>query len=392
MRVLLISDFFPPVAGGLEFHVDSLASALAERGHQVAVATTTADPVPTSSAVTPYAIRPATSRLIKPVEAHRPFPIPLPDPAARRQLSRVIAEFRPDVVHAHGWLAASLPRRHPPLVWTAHDYGLVCSRRTLLDQHDQICRGPAPGKCTRCARYRYGTLRAALLGAGTVVGRTIVRPDRVLAVSPAVAEALRLRIDAPIAVVENFVADSPAPTPLPPWFPDGPVVLFAGDPSRHKGIDVLLACWRDDPPPATLVIAATRPVEATLPPRVVTGSLTQGEMVTAWERATVAVIPSLWADPCPTVALEALRAGVPTVASKVGGLPHLIRDGIDGILVRPGDRIALRTAINDLLSSVPRRESLGNNARERARDFTVTSIVPRIESTYDVAMADRRTT
>jgi glycogen synthase len=97
----------------------------------------------------------------------------------------------------------------------------------------------------------------------------------------------------------------------------------------------------------------------------------------------------LWADPCPTVAIEAMAAGTPVVASNAGGLPHLIRDGIDGVLVPPGDVAALRTAITDLLLDDGRRSAMAAQAQRRAANFTASAIVPRIERAYEAAIAAR---
>jgi glycosyltransferase involved in cell wall biosynthesis len=68
--------------------------------------------------------------------------------------------------------------------------------------------------------------------------------------------------------------------------------------------------------------------------------------------------------------LEAMAAGLPVAASQVGGLPELISAEVDGLLVPPGDPVALAAALRRLLSSPALRESLGGRARARAQDFT----------------------
>jgi len=111
-------------------------------------------------------------------------------------------------------------------------------------------------------------------------------------------------------------------------------------------------------------------------------------MPQAWEAAQVAVIPSLWPEPCPLVALEAMRAGTPVVASNVGGLPELIRDGVDGFLVDPGDVRGLRTAVSRLLDAPSLRAHMGAQARERAATtFAPSVVIPKIEALYLDVMA-----
>jgi glycosyltransferase involved in cell wall biosynthesis len=72
----------------------------------------------------------------------------------------------------------------------------------------------------------------------------------------------------------------------------------------------------------------------------------------------------------PNAILEAMAAGVPVVATRVGGIPELIHDGVDGLLVPPGDPAALAAAIARLASDEALRVRLGAAARERARAFS----------------------
>jgi glycosyltransferase involved in cell wall biosynthesis len=82
--------------------------------------------------------------------------------------------------------------------------------------------------------------------------------------------------------------------------------------------------------------------------------------------ADVAVVPSRWAEAFGLAALEPLAWGVPVIASNTGGLPEVVRDGVDGILVEPGSEPALTRAMADLLADPDRRASMGRSGRERA--------------------------
>jgi glycosyltransferase involved in cell wall biosynthesis len=82
------------------------------------------------------------------------------------------------------------------------------------------------------------------------------------------------------------------------------------------------------------------------------------------------VFPSI-SDSCPNKVLEAMLAGRAIIASDVGGIPELIRDGIDGILVPPRDGKQLRSAIEMLLNDPQRASALGESARHRVlAEFT----------------------
>jgi glycosyltransferase involved in cell wall biosynthesis len=98
----------------------------------------------------------------------------------------------------------------------------------------------------------------------------------------------------------------------------------------------------------------------------------------------VSVLPSLGGEGLPNVVLEAMAAGVPVVATRVGGTPELIEDGIQGLLVPPRDPGALALAIGSLLAEPRRRRSMGQAGRERAgKEFSIEAGVHATETLYE---------
>jgi glycosyltransferase involved in cell wall biosynthesis len=106
-------------------------------------------------------------------------------------------------------------------------------------------------------------------------------------------------------------------------------------------------------------------------------------MPTAWRRATLAVVPSLWPEPFGMVAMEALAAGTPVVASRVGGLPEIVRDGVDGVLVGPGDPAALAATVRELLEDDARREAMAASARSGASRFAPAVVAEAVDAVYE---------
>jgi glycosyltransferase involved in cell wall biosynthesis len=385
----MVSDFFPPVRGGLEYHVDALAGSLADRGHVVAVATLTPNAVASHPDVSVFAIPALATKVLPHVDDSRPFHPPLPDPVALLALSRLVDAFRPDVVHGHSWLAVSLPRRQKaPVVFTAHDYGLVCQLRTLLKPGGVCCAGPSSA-CFACGVPRYGVAKSALLSVSTPVGRHLMTADRVIAVSSSVAAALRPYLGECVKVVPNFIPDHDSAAEVG-GLPHKRYVMFAGDPSAHKGLQPLLALWRAaDPPAAELLLCTTKPVEEPLPEGVRVMRLDRPQMHSAWRGAAVAVVPSLWADPFPTVALEAMAAGVPIVASRIGGLEEMFDDGVHGFHVEPGNVHDLRGRITELLNDERLRAGMGVAAKAHVERYRAHAVVPLVEDAYRDAIVRR---
>ena len=387
----MVSDFFPPVLGGLEAHVDDLCAELAARGHEVHVATLTADATPSDPRVHVHPVRTATASLVRYERSDRPFAPPLPDPAARIALARLIRAVEPDVVHGHSWLAASLPsRRRPPTVFTAHDYATACQLHTLLRTTGERCDGPSFAACVSCGARRHGRAKSFALTAGTVAGRRMVAADRVLTLSRMVASVVGPLFVAPTDVVPGFVRDLPAADDVI-GLPPGPFVMYAGDPGAHKGLEVLLSLWSSPAPPRLpLLVASTKDVGHALPPGVTVMQLGRDEVRAAWRRAAVAVVPSRWDEPFGMVAIEALTAGVPVVASRVGALPELVRDHVDGLLVRPGDERDLGAAVERLLTDERLRTAMSAAARAGSVRFSANEVIPRVEAVYEHVIRERR--
>jgi glycosyltransferase involved in cell wall biosynthesis len=97
----------------------------------------------------------------------------------------------------------------------------------------------------------------------------------------------------------------------------------------------------------------------------------------------VLVLPS-WTEGFPVVLLEAMAAGVPVVATSVGGIPELVADGETGILVEPRDVDGLTRALNDLLARPDRGRELGRAGAERVRaKFSEAEMTGRVLEIYD---------
>lgn len=98
--------------------------------------------------------------------------------------------------------------------------------------------------------------------------------------------------------------------------------------------------------------------------------------------------PSIGREGLGLAVLEAMDAGIPVVASRLGGLPEAVEEGTTGLLVPPGDPAALAAAIAALLSDPRRARALGEAGRRRVEgEFRAAAMTRRIEAIYDTAMS-----
>jgi glycosyltransferase involved in cell wall biosynthesis len=210
--------------------------------------------------------------------------------------------------------------------------------------------------------------------------------------------------------------------PGPDARPDGRTILFVGRVSPDKGVHVLVEAFRllcerrDDPrleligdealPPLSMQVrldeeprvrrlarfyrsgAYLEPLLAELPPGIadrVTHRpwIAQEEVLAAYRRAAVVVLPSVWNEPFGMPAAEAQAAGRPVVASNVGGLPEVVVDGQTGLLVPPDDPSALAAAIGRVLDDPALARRLGEAGRRQARErFSWDAVARRVEALY----------
>ena len=109
-------------------------------------------------------------------------------------------------------------------------------------------------------------------------------------------------------------------------------------------------------------------------------------------QADVFVLPS-YNEGLPVSLLEAMAYGVPVISTRVGGIPELVRDGIDGFLIEPGDRAALEDRLRRLAEDARLRRTMGDAARARIlAEFSEAAVLPALESMYARLLAPKAPT
>ncbi len=410
MRILLVSDYYPPFIGGAQVQTQLLARKFSERGHTVAVATPWQNRVPAredDDGISIYRLRqmrtlPGLAR--KRFQHHQP---PFPDPVTAVMLRRVIGEFRPDIVHSYGWIsysaAAALLGRSTPLLITARDYGYSCAKRTMMFD-DADCSGPALVKCLGCAGRHYGRPKGWIAAAGVYSSRPLLvrKTSAVHSVSRYVREIVRRDFLSEHAVkgsghvIHDVIGSVPTTDHLTgdtvgypelEQLPNEPFMLFIGALRRVKGIEELLAAYQllDDPPPLVLIGTIEPDSPTSFPPgvTVLRDVPHQAVIAAAGSRHCLfGVMPSTLPEPFGTVVCEVMSQGKPVIGTRPGGHTDMIVEGENGFLVPRGDVAELARAMQRLISNPEERERLGAAARERARLFTAEISIPRLERLY----------
>ena len=389
MRVALVSPYSWTYPGGVTRHIEALACELAETGHEPRILAPF-DPDDALSARLHRGARPQPRELPEGfVSLGRTVGIPAngavsnlaPTPHAVFTLRRELQGGGYDVAHIHepvvpvvGW-DALLSAREVPLVGTFHTYsenaitnGIAAvglgGRRRMNRLHVRIAVSDA---AAWTARRFYG-------------GRYRVVPNGVH-----IPGQQRDRYAPPREVTPDVNGDPPQRQLR---------ILFIGQAVERKGLPVLLHAFEAlrEHVPATLTLVGACAEEVAhmmLDDRGVRalGKVSEQRKLAELARADVLCAPSLHGESFGMVLTEAFAAATPVLASNIPGYRDVVRDGLDGELVTPGDALALAEALRRLALDPGRRERMSDAARERAERFAWPHVAAEVLDCYEQALA-----
>jgi len=358
VRVLVVSGIWPPDVGGPATHAPELAAWLAARGHRVEALTTAGS----KPAATGYPVH-WVSRRIPPGARH-----------AAVVAAIAAAALRADVVYATSLVGraaagAALARR-PLVAKVTSDPAFERSRR-----HGLV------GGETVAFQEGGGGPAAAVLRA--VRDRAVRRAVAVVCPSAYIAELVaRWRGTGEGVVVLPNPAPSPDEADAVDFPGERPHVAFVGRLTAAKNVGVAIGAIRSIDA-GTLVVVGDGEERAKLErsagERVrFVGARPRAEALGFLAAADVAVLPSAWEN-FPHAAVEALAMGTPVVATRVGGVPEIVHDGENGVLVEAGDEKAFAAALARVVEDDAFRGALAAAAAPSVRRFSVDSVYGELE-------------
>jgi glycosyltransferase involved in cell wall biosynthesis len=227
------------------------------------------------------------------------------------------------------------------------------------------------------------------------------RADAYLAISGTVAASARqvlppgMEIDLVPSMVAEGLPELAESTPRPDFLPaeDG-YLLFVGALGPHKGIDVLMDAYRrlrHRNIPLVLIGTPRADTPEINDPNVhIVRDVPSAKVMSAWRHCSIGIVPSVWEEPMGQVAVEAMLAERPVIASDVGGLRDIVVHEETGIRVPPRDPAALAEAIDRLLDDPGLRKQMGLAGREKAGRYTSNVVVPEVLSVFESVLERRR--
>lgn len=282
-----------------------------------------------------------------------------------------------DVVHCHNtfplispavyWAAA---RARVPVVQTLHNFRLICPQALMLrnDAPCEDCVGHVPWRgvmhgCYRDSRLQTGVL-AGMITAHRVLGTWRDKVARYIALNEFCRQKF-IQGGLPanrIVVKPNFVDAGPAPVSIKRLG-----ALYVGRLSQEKGISVLATAMRRLQGRVGLTVVGVGPqadLLDNLPGVRLLGALPGNEVMELMRHTQMLVLPSICYENFPRTLVEAFGCGLPVVASRLGGMAHLIDHDRNGLLFDAGSANALAAAMDSLASDPQRCAEMGLAARQ----------------------------
>lgn len=297
-----------------------------------------------------------------------------------QDVQRLIRRTRPTVAHFHNTFPLISPSAYAachsagvPVVQTLHNFRLVCPG-AMLFRDGRPCEECLGGSLLPALRHR--CYRNSLPATATVVRSLYLNRrrdtystlvDRYIALTGFARDRL-IAGGLPAALIDikpNGLSHPPAP-----GTGQGGYVAFVGRLSEEKGIRVLLHAWRQLPD-VQLRVVGDGPLRSELQDFArrealnvtFVGRQSREEVTHIVGAAAALVMPSLWFEGLPMVAIEAFASGTPVLASNIGSLGEIVTDGSTGCLFPPGDAAALAATLQQMLASPQRLAAMRDAAR-----------------------------
>ncbi len=352
MKILLVNKFLYP-KGGAETYVFKLGELLTSKGHQVEYFGLENEKNIVGNSVGAYVSdMDFSTGTLKNLKA--PFRI-IYSREACKKIRKVLEDFSPDVVHLNNIQFHLTPSiilethryrkktgKRIKIIYTAHDYQLICPSHGLFDTDIRVCEKCLGGNYTHCLRTKCvkGSFMKSFLGMMDAytwkISKAYSYLDKIIC--PSVFLKTKLDTQSRFAdktlALHNFIEER-----IVSDVQKEDYILEFGHLSRDKGTNTLLEVAKRMPDVKFVFAGYGVAVEdmKDIPNAEYVGFKTGDELMTLIQRAKCSVYPSEWYENCPFSVIESQMFGTPVICSRMGGIPELIKEYETGLLFEAGN-------------------------------------------------------
>ncbi len=385
MKVLLVNKFLYP-NGGSETYIFGLGEALLKRGHEVEYFGMEHKGRCVGNRVSAYTSNMDFHGAGRLQKLTYPFKT-IYSVEARKKIRLVLDDFKPDVVHLNNFNYQLTPsiileivkwrketKRRCRIVYTAHDYQLVCPNHMchnpVTQQNCVKCLDGNFIECTRGKCIHGSRLRSVIGTAEAFIWRSL-GVYRYIDTFICCSRFMKSKLDnnptfaKKTVAIHNFIEQIPYEEVQKENY-----VLYFGRYSQEKGIRTLVRAAQRMPE-VDFVFAGKGPLESLLESAdniKNVGFKSGKELADLIRKARFSVYPSEWYENCPFSVMESQIYGTPVIGADIGGIPELIKPGVTGLLYRSGDADELCDAIHMLWQDDEKVKLMHEGCREQRFD------------------------
>ncbi|MCL6520202.1 MAG: glycosyltransferase family 4 protein [Armatimonadetes bacterium] len=386
MRILLCNKFYRPV-GGPEWMVYDMTRRFEEAGHTVIIFSMEHPdnwqspyskyfmPNVEYSEGTAYGLKRKIEEAFRIIYSFE----------ARKRIELLIKDTKPDIAHLHNIyhqlspsIIHALKKHNIPIVMSLHDYKLICPaiRMFVRDKVCDKCIGGRFYNAIRCRCVKDSLVYSLICCLEAYVHRILKVYNCVdLFISP--SDFLREKMIKSGVPADKIITQHVA-VELSQFKPskNGGHILYMGRLTKEKGV-LTLAKAAAKLPNVRFCFAgegeARAEIESMIEQENINNIVLAGfkagkDLINLIEDSLAVVVPSEWYENCPRTVLEGFACGKPVIGSRIGGIPELICEGVDGYLFEPGNYAELADKILELLSDEKRRVEMGLAGRRKMEE------------------------
>lgn len=278
---------------------------------------------------------------------------------AKRKMKIVLNDFQPDVIHINNFNYQLTPSiiyaaqnykksagKPVKIIFTAHDYQLVCPNHMMFDMNGNTCEDCIGGKFVNCAKKNciHASKAKSIIGTAEATLYKKLGTYKYIDTIICCSEFLKRRIDTnPVfagktIAMHNFIDSVPEKEAAKEDY-----VLYFGRYSKEKGVQTIL-----DAKNTRFICAGSGELEDEInaAEHIKNIGFKSGEeLEDLIRRAKCSVYPSIWYENCPFSVMESIMYGTPVVGADIGGIPELVENGKTGVLFKSGDTAGFEAAI-----------------------------------------------
>ncbi len=385
MKILMINKFLHP-NGGSETYIFKLGRYLKNVGHEVQYFGMEHEGRVVGNDVNAYTSDmdfhegSKLSKLIYPIKI-------IYSKEARRQIRKVLNDFQPDVCHLNNFNYQLTPSiileivkwrndmgRKCRIVFTAHDYQLICPNHMLNNPNThENCEKCIGGHFFNCTQNKciHGSVAKSFIGTMEATFWNIKKTYKYIDAIVCCSEFMKNKMDTNLLFkdktisMHNFIEKIEWKETVKKDY-----ILYFGRYSEEKGIRTLINVC-SELPNIPFIFAGSGPLERSIKgaKNIKNVGFKKGEELKKLIReARFSIYPSEWYENCPFSVMESQMYGTPVLGSNIGGIPELISVGKTGELFEPGNKAMLKEKIQKLWNDRKLCDEYGQNCRDISFD------------------------